>query len=188
MMFFFFSSRRRHTRCGRDWSSDVCSSDLGPVVPVPPRSLRASGEGAGGDERPGLLPRRDRVRPVPDTSSRGIPAVAVMTGRLTFLLGVLGGVLAGAGLVVYLIAPERTWVIAGAEGLAAACLTIFLVTHFELFRAFSGRRATRLGFNSLVMVALFFLILRSAPRPTLFPYTTRFPALEAYLTRELVIE
>src|SRR5215813_13664365 len=28
MVFFFFSSRRRHTRCGRDWSSDVCSSDL----------------------------------------------------------------------------------------------------------------------------------------------------------------
>src|SRR5256884_5888677 len=25
----FFSSRRRHTRCSRDWSSDVCSSDLG---------------------------------------------------------------------------------------------------------------------------------------------------------------
>src|SRR2546429_8069419 len=27
-MVFFFSSRRRHTRCSRDWSSDVCSSDL----------------------------------------------------------------------------------------------------------------------------------------------------------------
>src|SRR5262245_63439176 len=26
---FFFSSRRRHTRCLSDWSSDVCSSDLG---------------------------------------------------------------------------------------------------------------------------------------------------------------
>src|SRR6266508_2159555 len=26
--FFFFSSRRRHTRWPRDWSSDVCSSDL----------------------------------------------------------------------------------------------------------------------------------------------------------------
>src|SRR5207245_4673977 len=26
---FFFSSRRRHTRCYRDWSSDVCSPDLG---------------------------------------------------------------------------------------------------------------------------------------------------------------
>src|SRR5947199_6182916 len=29
-LFFFFSSRRRHTRCLSDWSSDVCSSDLIP--------------------------------------------------------------------------------------------------------------------------------------------------------------
>src|SRR5438270_5512114 len=29
---FFFSSRRRHTRFDCDWSSDVCSSDLGPHV------------------------------------------------------------------------------------------------------------------------------------------------------------
>src|SRR3712207_7417809 len=28
VLFFFFSSRRRHTRYWRDWSSDVCSSDL----------------------------------------------------------------------------------------------------------------------------------------------------------------
>src|SRR5690606_39356081 len=28
---FFFSSRRRHTRFSRDWSSDVCSSDLSPA-------------------------------------------------------------------------------------------------------------------------------------------------------------
>src|SRR5690606_41156834 len=28
VLFFFFSSRRRHTRFSRDWSSDVCSSDL----------------------------------------------------------------------------------------------------------------------------------------------------------------
>src|SRR6266496_5857732 len=28
LCFFFFSSRRRHTRSLRDWSSDVCSSDL----------------------------------------------------------------------------------------------------------------------------------------------------------------
>src|SRR5206468_4923243 len=27
-LYFFFSSRRRHTRSDRDWSSDVCSSDL----------------------------------------------------------------------------------------------------------------------------------------------------------------
>src|SRR5204863_1484733 len=31
-IFFFFSSRRRHTRSLRDWSSDVCSSDLGRAV------------------------------------------------------------------------------------------------------------------------------------------------------------
>src|SRR3712207_4446038 len=40
-MFFFFSSRRRHTRYWRDWSSDVCSSDLKVgdkvVVDVDPR-------------------------------------------------------------------------------------------------------------------------------------------------------
>src|SRR2546422_7221025 len=29
---FFFSSRRRHTRCSRDWSSDVCSSDLADLL------------------------------------------------------------------------------------------------------------------------------------------------------------
>src|SRR3712207_8210734 len=36
MWLFFFSSRRRHTRYWRDWSSDVCSSDLaeeGTAVP-----------------------------------------------------------------------------------------------------------------------------------------------------------
>src|SRR3954452_5187867 len=50
----FFSSRRRHTRCGRDWSSDVCSSDLmfpicnesGRVIAFTARTLE-SGEKAG---------------------------------------------------------------------------------------------------------------------------------------------
>src|SRR5205809_1519379 len=45
---FFFSSRRRHTRCSRDWSSDVCSSDLvqeevkGSLedIVAPPRGLK----------------------------------------------------------------------------------------------------------------------------------------------------
>src|SRR5699024_3364414 len=32
MYVFFFSSRRRHTRSKRDWSSDVCSSDLGTLT------------------------------------------------------------------------------------------------------------------------------------------------------------
>src|SRR4051794_41940701 len=43
-MFFFFSSRRRHTRWTGDWSSDVCSSDLSewpwPCVEEPQATLR----------------------------------------------------------------------------------------------------------------------------------------------------
>src|SRR5207249_8937139 len=47
-LFFFFSSRRRHTRSKRDWSSDVCSSDLTSIstrrsatgVAEPPRAGR----------------------------------------------------------------------------------------------------------------------------------------------------
>src|SRR5256886_2887170 len=37
VLFFFFSSRRRHTRFDCDWSSDVCSSDLVPGDPDPGR-------------------------------------------------------------------------------------------------------------------------------------------------------
>src|SRR2546430_5014296 len=39
IVFFFFSSRRRHTRFDCDWSSDVCSSDLAPRA----RRFRAGG-------------------------------------------------------------------------------------------------------------------------------------------------
>lgn len=83
----------------------------------------------------------------------------MMSDRMTFLLGTLGGVLAGAGAVLYLVAPERTGIIAGVEGLAAVCLTVFLVTHYELFRDISARRSTRLGLNSLLMIVLFATIL-----------------------------
>src|SRR5690348_17526542 len=47
LMFFFFSSRRRHTRWTGDWSSDVCSSDL--AVPALPAN------------RPAPVSRIDRV-------------------------------------------------------------------------------------------------------------------------------
>src|SRR5216683_5491332 len=46
-IFFFFSSRRRHTRSDRDWSSDVCSSDL------PVRSGWTVGVHRGDECRPG---------------------------------------------------------------------------------------------------------------------------------------
>src|SRR5262245_66020376 len=42
--YFFFSSRRRHTRCLSDWSSDVCSSDLnGSSTTSPGRVWYSSG-------------------------------------------------------------------------------------------------------------------------------------------------
>src|SRR6266436_6461923 len=55
MGFFFFSSRRRHTRCSRDWSSDVCSSDLGlgvaPQVALDPHHvLRGNAVGDDADQ------------------------------------------------------------------------------------------------------------------------------------------
>src|SRR5205814_4016852 len=50
---FFFSSRRRHTRCLSDWSSDVCSSDLGLVLwsPLKDRVLGGALKKAGKDRR-----------------------------------------------------------------------------------------------------------------------------------------
>src|SRR2546429_9577222 len=64
----FLSSRRRHTRCSRDWSSDVCSSDLPCWMAAVARQLGAgnrraaiqqgidglglaAGDGAGSEER-----------------------------------------------------------------------------------------------------------------------------------------
>src|SRR3712207_9201436 len=54
---FFFSSRRRHTRYGRDWSSDVCSSDLAAAIAAGPGQVLADlGCGGGG---PGLWVARE---------------------------------------------------------------------------------------------------------------------------------
>src|SRR5256885_4858061 len=52
VMFFFFSSRRRHTRLQGDWSSDVCSSDLIAESPmeVDPFWLELAGQGVLGEE------------------------------------------------------------------------------------------------------------------------------------------
>src|SRR5439155_15602147 len=47
-IFFFFSSRRRHTRWPRDWSSDVCSSDL---EGHKPGTQRKQGPGTHGNKR-----------------------------------------------------------------------------------------------------------------------------------------
>src|SRR3712207_7665626 len=73
--FFFFSSRRRHTRYWRDWSSDVCSSDLWPGAPAPPSP--PSRHGRGGAAPPSGAPARccgPPSRPQPHSESRAGPA------------------------------------------------------------------------------------------------------------------
>src|SRR6266850_486408 len=65
MIFFFFSSRRRHTRLQGDWSSDVCSSDLDrqrALLPGPERYEYIGPRGA--------PVGRDRRRAAPDPGNR----------------------------------------------------------------------------------------------------------------------
>src|SRR5207249_5760319 len=57
---FFFSSRRRHTRSKRDWSSDVCSSDLARLVDHVVRGVELLGVAS--DERIFLVVRGGSVR------------------------------------------------------------------------------------------------------------------------------
>src|SRR2546421_12622215 len=81
---FFFSSRRLHTRSDRDWSSDVCSSDLPHILDqvtkaLPPYTwldgISAQGVGVGGQPAQANLP--------PGTAdTTGAPTVRVwITGR-----------------------------------------------------------------------------------------------------------
>src|SRR5437868_11082372 len=67
--FFFFSSRRRHTRSKRDWSSDVCSSDLRAAA------LRGAARAVSRRRRPAARradrPRRRRGPPAPQSADGG---------------------------------------------------------------------------------------------------------------------
>src|SRR3989475_4913684 len=65
-MFFFFSSRRRHTRFDCDWSSDVCSSDLMTVASRRPHAADAVPMAAGPVPRVRLSARL----PVPHDARR----------------------------------------------------------------------------------------------------------------------
>src|SRR5688572_31936202 len=61
--FFFFSSRRRHTRFDCDWSSDVCSSDL----PETLKRLRELGEQLDGGKAVNRHRRHHQDRPLAGT-------------------------------------------------------------------------------------------------------------------------
>src|SRR3712207_5527809 len=75
--FFFFSSRRRHTRYWRDWSSDVCSSDL--VVASDPRPWRRDAARACGLEPVAPEALEDAVLAV--SSGRGADVIVEATGN-----------------------------------------------------------------------------------------------------------
>src|SRR5262245_64813831 len=82
---FFFSSRRRHTRCLSDWSSDVCSSDLG---------------------EPFLL--TDQAAEIIEQVFVGLPKTrATASGVLDDILELLGQVGDGGGFLPKLRSEER---------------------------------------------------------------------------------
>src|SRR6266511_6309046 len=81
--FFFFSSRRRHTRFSRDWSSDVCSSDLFDAV------VGGSAEFAGGQL---AEPAFDEVQPGPAGGSEVQVEAGVGGQPLLDRRGLVGGV------------------------------------------------------------------------------------------------
>src|SRR5690554_93701 len=80
-LLFFFSSRRRHTRCGRDWSSDVCSSDLAgpdqgavdqPTGQPAPECAQQHGLGHAGDRQQSARHGLDMLpQPTPQTLQTG---------------------------------------------------------------------------------------------------------------------
>lgn len=75
--------------------------------------------------------------------------------RFAPTIGIVGASLGVAGLVAYSVAPEKLWLVSLCEGLALICLIVFFILHFETLKAFSARRSTRMGANSMLMVALF---------------------------------
>lgn len=74
--------------------------------------------------------------------------------RWTPLIGAVGAALALGGLIAYSVLPGMLWLVTLLEGLGLVCLIVFFVFHFETLKAFSLRRSTRLGANSMLMVAL----------------------------------
>ena len=77
----------------------------------------------------------------------------------SFPLGIVGILLGIGGMVAYSLRPDWLWAVTLSEGLALACLVSFFVLHFEIVKAFSGRRSTKMGLNSLLMVVFFTSIL-----------------------------
>src|SRR6266542_824313 len=105
---FFFSSRGRHTRCYRDWSSDVCSSDLDAEPMRPRRRLAVMDQGKRAEQlhRVGVelrLPAGQRRAEVEVARASRNPRLVVAQSLLAMGL-LLGVVRRGARLALFPVA------------------------------------------------------------------------------------
>src|SRR5207248_5055359 len=125
VFFFFFSSRRRHTRSYGDWSSDVCSSDLGdsdndgvlvdgrnPASDRPFAGVRVNLVGSAFLHTLGIPLRQGRDIQDSDTSSS--PKVAIV--NQTFVDRYLHGVEAVGHHMAVEGAPKTEYTIVGVAG------------------------------------------------------------------------
>ncbi|MEW6325967.1 MAG: GldG family protein, partial [Nitrospirota bacterium] len=79
-------------------------------------------------------------------------------GRLARWFGLLGLMLAVAGLAVYALWPRQSLAASLLEGAAVLCLITFLAVNYRAIRAVSAGRAARLGLHSGLMVIVFVAI------------------------------
>src|SRR5271165_923264 len=107
--FFFFSSRRRHTRFSRDWSSDVCSSDLNPGGETD--APAATGDGT--DQRGGMS-KPARLDPVAFWKQFLRSNLRLLGGWLVTgiggIVGLIGSAVICLSFVFYLLQTRSEWI------------------------------------------------------------------------------
>src|SRR5690625_1419247 len=112
-MYFFFSSRRRHTRWPRDWSSDVCSSDLEPDGTVLGQQVSAM-------ERVGLYVPGGKASYPSSVLMNAIPAKVAGVDELIMVVPAPDGELSPMVLAAAAIAGvDRVITVGGAQAVAA---------------------------------------------------------------------
>jgi len=70
------------------------------------------------------------------------------------IIGIFGGILGFTGILLTTLTETATQTVLLFEGLALICLTVYFVSNWHRLKTFSARRSTRLGFNSLLAIAL----------------------------------
>src|SRR6266513_2519906 len=98
-VFFFFSSRRRHTRSKRDWSSDVCSSDLVPETMNLLRLLKS-------------LQRQQRGLAIVLDEFGGTAGIVTMEDILEEMIGKIRDEIESEGFIMEKLGPGR-WRVSG---------------------------------------------------------------------------